>query len=120
MTRSLVVKATAGADDPERCVQALSVAAAACTAGVPTSLWLSGEAVWLAAPGRGAEIALPLAPDLAEIVDLLIEEGSVTVCTQCAARRELTATDLLPGVAVAGAGTFVAEAVAEGAQALVY
>jgi predicted peroxiredoxin len=44
----------------------------------------------------------------------------VTVCTQCAARRDLTVADLLPGVRLAGAATFVDEVLAEGAQALVY
>jgi predicted peroxiredoxin len=44
----------------------------------------------------------------------------VTVCTQCAARRDITADDLIAGVRIAGAATFLAEIMAEGAQALVY
>ena len=46
--------------------------------------------------------------------------GSVTVCTQCAARRNIEADDLISGIRIAGAATFVAEITAEGAQALVY
>jgi predicted peroxiredoxin len=42
------------------------------------------------------------------------------VCTQCAARRGITEADLVPGVRISGAATFVAEALADGAQALVY
>jgi predicted peroxiredoxin len=42
------------------------------------------------------------------------------VCTQCAARRDITTADLITGVRIAGAATFVAEVVAEDAQALVY
>ena len=44
----------------------------------------------------------------------------MTACTQCAARREIGPDDVLPGVRIAGAAVFVEEAMAEGAQALVY
>ena len=120
VTRSLVVKATAGADSPERCAQAFTVAAAGCAAGVATSLWLTGDSVWLALPGRAQQFELEFAPDLAQLLDLLLADGTVTVCTQCAARRGITAADVLPGVRIAGASAFVAEALSEGAQALVY
>jgi predicted peroxiredoxin len=42
------------------------------------------------------------------------------VCTQCAARREITPGDLLHGVRIAGAAVFVEEVLADDAQALVY
>ena len=44
----------------------------------------------------------------------------MTVCTQCAARRAITEDDVLAGVRIAGATTFLAEILADGAQALVY
>jgi predicted peroxiredoxin len=44
----------------------------------------------------------------------------VLVCTQCAARRGLTADDLLPGVRIAGAAGFVEMVLVDGTQALVY
>ena len=44
----------------------------------------------------------------------------MTVCTQCAARRDITQADMIAGIRIAGAATFVAEAVADNAQALVY
>jgi predicted peroxiredoxin len=44
----------------------------------------------------------------------------VTVCTQCAARRDITPDDVIPGIRISGAATFVAEIMTEGAQALVY
>lgn len=120
MNRSMVVKATCGADAPERCSQAFTVAAAAASAGVPTSLWLTGEAVWLALPGKAEAFELDHAPDLAELRDLLVQDAQVTVCTQCAARRGITDADLVAGIRIAGATSFVAEALAAGAQALVY
>jgi predicted peroxiredoxin len=50
----------------------------------------------------------------------VLAAGAVTVCTQCAARRDITPDDLISGIRIAGAATFVAEIMTEGAQALVY
>ena len=119
-TRSLVVKVTAGKDDPERCNQAFTVAATAAASGVPVSLWLTGEAAWFALPGRGADVALPHAMPMADMLAGVLASGTVTVCTQCAARREISPGDVLAGVRIAGAATFIAEVMADGAQALVY
>lgn len=117
---SLVVKATAGKDAPERCNQALTVAATAVASGVPVSLWLTGEATLLALPGQADQIRLPYSTPLAELLATVLAGGTVTVCTQCAARRQITEADLIEGVRIAGAPTFVAEVLAEGAKPLVY
>ncbi len=120
MTRSLVVKTTSGTDRPEAANQAFTVAAAAVAAGVDVSLWLTGEAAWFALPGRADELVLEHATPLADLLATILEEGRVTVCTQCAARRDITADQLIPGIRIAGAPVFVEEALADGAQALVY
>ncbi|MER7439431.1 DsrE family protein [Micromonospora avicenniae] len=120
MARTLVVKATAGADAPERCAQAFTVAAAAAASGVEVSLWLTGESTWFALPGRAEEFELPHSAPLAELLHVVLTTDTVTACTQCAARREIGPDDVLPGVRIAGAAVFVEEAMAEGAQALVY
>ena len=120
MSRSLVVKVTAGADAPERCAQAFTVAATAAASGVPVSLWLTGESAWFALPGRAAEFELPHAAPLPDLLDLLLSAGRVTACTQCAARRGITPDDVLSGVRIAGAAVFVEEIMSDGAQALVY
>jgi predicted peroxiredoxin len=120
MARTLVVKVTAGAEAPERCAQAFTVAATAVAAGVPVSLWLTGESTWFALPGRAAEFSLPHSAPLPDLLSAVLATGRVTVCTQCAARREITPEDVLPGVRIAGAAAFVEESLAEGAQALVY
>jgi predicted peroxiredoxin len=117
---SLVVKITAGKNDPERCNQALTVAAAAVASGVPVSLWLTGEAAWLGLPGRAAEIALPHASPAGDLLAAVVGSGTVTVCTQCAARRGITEQDLIKGIRIAGATTFIAEVLADGAKPLVY
>ena len=118
--RSLVVKATAGTDAPERCAQAFTVSSVAALSGATVSLWLTGEATWMAVPGRAEAFVLPHSAPLAELRDDVLQIGTLTVCTQCAARRSLGPDDLLPGVRVAGAAVFVSEALADGAQALVY
>jgi predicted peroxiredoxin len=120
MAQSLVVKVTAGADAPERCAQAFTVAAVAVASGVPVSLWLTGDSAWYAVPGRAETFQLPHSAPLAELRDAVLEGGTLTLCTQCAARRKIGPNDVLPGVRIAGAQQFVAEAMAEGAQALVY
>ncbi|MFC5822627.1 DsrE family protein [Nonomuraea insulae] len=120
MARSLVIKVTAGADAPERCNQAFTVAAAALASGVSVSLWLTGESSWFALPGRAKEFSLPQAAPLPDLLDAVLAAGRVTLCTQCAARRNITVDDLIDGVRIAGAPAFVEEVTTEGVQALVY
>ena len=116
----LVIKATSGSESPERLNQALTVAATALASGVEVSLWLTGEATWVAVPGRAEQIQLPYAAPLAELRDALLAGGQVTVCGQCAARRELVEGDLVEGAQIRGAAAFVEEVMQEGTQALVY
>jgi predicted peroxiredoxin len=118
--RSLVLKITAGKDEPDRCNQALTVAAAAVASGVPVSLWLTGEASWFALPDGCPDLGLPHATPLPDLLATVLSAGTVTLCTQCAARRDIAEDDVIEGVRIAGATTFVAEILADGAQALVY
>lgn len=120
MARSLVIKVTAGEDDTERCNQAFTVAAAALASGVSVSLWLTGESAWFALPGRAEKFRLPHAAPLEDLLDGVLAAGQVTLCTQCAARRDITTEDVLSGVRIAGAPTFVEEIMAPDTQALVY
>ncbi|MDI1465788.1 DsrE family protein [Catellatospora sp. KI3] len=120
MARKLIVKTTAGADAPERCAQAFTVAATAVAAGAEVSLWLTGESSWFALPGRAAEFELPHSAPLPDLLAAVLAGGSVTLCTQCAARRGITQQDLIEGVRIAGAAVFVEECLADGTQALVY
>src|SRR5277367_2566663 len=115
VARNLVIKITAGANEPERCNQAFTVAATAVASGVPVSLWLTGEAAWFALPGRADDFALPHAAPLPDLLASVIALGTVTVCSQCAARRDMTPADLIAGVRIAGSATFIAEIVADDA-----
>lgn len=121
----LVVKITAAPephDSLERLGQGLTVAATAAASGLEVSLWLTGEAtrVALADRERAAVPRLEHSAPLTELVETVLTSGQVTVCAQCAQRRGLTDADLVEGARIAGAATFVEEAVADGARALVY
>jgi predicted peroxiredoxin len=96
------------------------VAATAVASGLNVSLWLTGESSWFALPGRAAEFDLPHSPPLNELLDTVLSGGAVTLCTQCAARRGIEAADVIDGVRIAGAQTFVTEVSGEDVQALVY
>jgi len=118
--RTLVVKLTCGAEAPERANQAWTVAAMGVAAGADVTVWLTGEAVWFGSVERQPDLALPFATPVAELVETVRAGGRIVVCTQCAARRELAASDLVGGATIAGAATFVESVLAEGVQALVY
>jgi predicted peroxiredoxin len=118
--RSLLIKITCGAEAAERANQAWTVAAMAVAAGASVSVWLTGEAVWFAVPGRQPDLELPYATPVAELIETVRAGGSITVCTQCAARRELAAADLVELATIQGAASFVEAALADNVQALVY
>lgn len=118
--RDLLVKVTAGSDAPERCAQAFTVAALAVASGARVSLWLTGESAWFALPGRAQEFELPHAAPLADLLETVLLGGRVSLCTQCAARRDIGPADVLDGIRIAGAQAFVEEALTDGVQALVY
>jgi len=107
VARKLVIKVTAGKDEPERCNQAFTVASTAIASGVPVSLWLTGEAAWLALPGQADDFSLPHAAPLADLLTSVVALGTVTVCSQCAARRDITPPDVIAGIRIAGSATFV-------------
>ena len=119
-SRHLIIKLTAGVESPEKLSQAFTVAATAVASGAVVSLWLTGESTWLAVPGRAEEFSLPYTSRLSELRDAVLVGGQLTVCTQCAARRNLTEADLLPGTLIRGAAAFVEEVLQGDAQALVY
>src|ERR1700737_5653176 len=106
VARNLVIKVTAGKDEPERCNQAFTVASTAVASGVPVSLWLTGEAAWFGLPGRADDFSLPHAAPLADLLASVLALGTVTICSQCAARRDIRPHDVIEGVRIAGAGTF--------------
>ncbi|HEU4908676.1 MAG TPA: DsrE family protein [Propionibacteriaceae bacterium] len=118
--RSLLIKITCGAEAAERANQAWTVAAMGVAAGATVSVWLTGEAVWFAVPGRQPDLELPYATPVNELIETVRLGGAITVCTQCAARRELVVEDLIESATIQGAASFVEAALAHSVQALVY
>ena len=97
-----------------------TVAAAAAASGADVSLWLTGEAAWFGVPGRAEEFELDLATPLDQLMGAVLSSGTITVCSQCAARRSLAEADLLPDIRIAGAAVFAEEVLGDDVQALVY
>jgi predicted peroxiredoxin len=118
--KKLVIKLLAGVADPERVSQAFTVASTAIASGIDVSLWLASEASWFALPGKAEEFTLPLSAPLHELRDGILAAGSITLCTQCAARRKIEEKDLIPGIKIKGSTAFVEEVTAADVQALVY
>jgi predicted peroxiredoxin len=119
-SKKLVVKVMAGANDPERCAQAFTVASAALASGADVSLWLTGDAAWFAVAGKAEEFVLPHSAPLADMLAAIIAGGKVTLCTQCAVRRGIKDGDQINGIIIAGAASFVEEILAPDVQALIY
>src|ERR687897_3664533 len=105
--RPVAIKITCGAEAAERPNQAWTVAATAIASGADVAVWLTGEAVWFAVVGRQPDLELEHATPVAELIEAVRSSGRIVVCTQCAARREIVATDLINGATIAGAASFV-------------
>jgi predicted peroxiredoxin len=118
--RHLIIKITCGAEAAERANQGWTVAAMGLAAGARVTVWLTGEAVWFAVPGRQPDLALPHATPVGELIESVRSAGQIVVCTQCAARRELTSDDLMDGSSIGGAAGFVEAVLSDHVRALVY
>ena len=118
--RGLVIKCIAGIDDAERCAQAFTVAATAVASGVSTSLWLTGEASWFALPGKAEEFVLEHAAPLHQLLETLVLNATVTLCTQCATRRNIKDGDQISGIRIAGSAAFVEEIMGANTQVVIY
>jgi len=98
-------------------MQAFTVAATGVASGAQVSLWLMGEASLQGVAGV-EDVLLPHSPPLSQLRDAVLAGGTLTVCTQCAARRDITSAALIPGVRIAGAATLVEETLAADAKVL--
>ena len=93
------------------------------TSSTPT-FSLIGSATLTVTDSRGVSGITPSTLDLATPLDQLMQAvlatGTVTVCTQCAARRGIAEDDLREGVVIGGAAGFAEQVLRDGVQALVY
>jgi predicted peroxiredoxin len=118
--RSLSIQVACGVEAPERLSQAFNTATIAMASGIDVSLWLSGGAADFALAGNAEKFDLPHAAPLAQALASLIEGATVTLCSQCAKRRNINDGDQIPGIRIAGSAAWVEEITQEGVQALVY
>ena len=118
--RSLSIQVACGVEAPERVSQAFNTATIAMASGIEVSVWLSGSAADFALPGNAEKFDLPHSAPLAQALASLIEGATVTLCSQCAKRRNINEGDQIAGIRIAGAAAWVEEITQEGVQALVY
>ena len=116
--RSLVIKCTAGADDPERCNQAFTVAAAGVAAGAQVSPGLTGQAAWFGVPGRAEEFDIQLATPRQAPRHRPGQRHPHGLQPVRPTPRPRPGRPASQGPVVAGAAVFTEEALAETAQAL--
>ena len=110
----------AATNDPERAAQAFTVAASALASGCEISLWLTSEASQFALPGFAEKFELAHSAPLNELRDAILSAGTITLCTQCAVRRNILQSDLISGILIKGSASFVEEIMHDGVQALIY
>ena len=121
LPRPLIVKITCGAEAAERANQGWTVAAMGLAAGAPVTVWLTGEAVWFAVPGRQPDLALPHATPVAELVETVRDRRSDPGLQPV--RGPPGPDRRRPGrraPLIAGAAQFVEAALGDRVQALVY
>ena len=53
-------------------------------------------------------------------IAIILASGTLTLCTQCAVRRDIKEEDLISGIRIAGAAAYVEEITADATQALIY
>ena len=82
-------------------------------------MWLTGDASAFALPGT-PDVTLPHAAPLSELRAAVLAGGTLTLCTQCALRRDITPDHLIPGVRIAGSASFVEESLRPATTVLVY
>lgn len=118
MASRLVIKVTHAHDDPERAHIGVNVAATALASGMGVDLFLAADGVELARPDAAFELAE--APPVGDLLDVVYDGGTVTVCTPCATRRGYGEGDFRPGTRLAGSAAFVALLAEPDTTGLVY
>ena len=89
--------------------------------GASVELWLTGESAWFALPGRAETFDLPHSAPLADLLAAVLggrERHPVHAMRRPARHRG--AGDVIDGIRIAGAASFVESALADDVQALVY
>src|SRR5262249_59070197 len=95
-------------------------AATAAAGGAGVSGGPAAGAAWRARRGGAGALVLPPPPPLADLLASIVAGGQVTLCTQCAARRDIGPEDVIEGIRIGGAATFISQITPDATQALIY
>jgi predicted peroxiredoxin len=99
-----VINLATGLEDPERVTVAFLVGVAAAESGKQTLMFLTKEAVRLAASGFAAATACDGCPPLATLFQQFADNnGELLVCPICMKARRIDETSLVPNARVGGA-----------------
>ena len=102
--QKVVVNLATGLEDPERVTVAFLVGGAAAERGKPVAMFLTKEAVRLAAPGVAEAVACDGCPPLARLFQQFAENGGeLLVCPICMKARKLDEENLVGNARLAGA-----------------
>ena len=94
-----------GKDNLEKAAVAFIVAGASAARDGETAMFLTSEAIHLAAQGGSDGLQAPGFAPIGDLVQAYIDKGGILwVCKACADAKGLTADDLRPGAEIAGAG----------------
>jgi predicted peroxiredoxin len=100
----VVINLATGLEDAERVMIAFLVGGAAAEQGKPVAMFLTKEAVRLAAPGFADAVACEGCPPLARLFEQFAENGGeLLVCPICAKSRKLDEGNLVGNARLAGA-----------------
>jgi predicted peroxiredoxin len=120
MTNRFCVTATHAGDDPDRATVAWVVANAALAGGKDTMIFLSIDAVRVAAVGGADGIHQAGFAPLAELIATFgANGGKILVCTPCAKARGIDTQPLVSGAVLGGGAGLVEFMTAEGTAASV-
>jgi predicted peroxiredoxin len=100
----VVVNLATGLEDTERVTVAFLVGGAAVEQGKQVAMFLTKEAVRLAAPGVAEAVACEGCPPLARLFQQFADGGGeLLVCPICVTARKLDEGNLVPNARLAGA-----------------
>jgi predicted peroxiredoxin len=120
MDERLIFVCSHGRDDPERAIVTFAAANTAATAGQPSVVLCTIDAVWLGTEGGTEGLEREGMPDLATLFAQFIDNGGeVWLCGVCTRPREITEEQVVAGAKIVGAAKVIEE-VTLGAKLLTY
>lgn len=120
MSQRFCISLTSAKDNPDRATVAFVVANAALGCEQETLVFLSTEGVRLAVQGYADDIEESGFAPLRELIkNFVTNGGTIYVCSPCFNKRQLDASQLIPGAHIVG-GAKLVEFLAVGAPCISY